>query len=133
MFSVTHATRRLVLLSSVAVVLGLLGGAAAWVLIHLIGLLTNVTLFGRWAWTTPNFSALAGDPRVVVAAVAGALFVAVLARWSPVIRAREPESDRAPHRGGEAGLRGRRHRYRCAVRRRGPDHRDGRIAGLAAR
>src|SRR5215211_5351740 len=86
MFSVTHATRRLVLLSSVAVVLGLLGGAAAWVLIHLIGLLTNVTLFGRWAWTTPNFSTLAGDPRVVVAAVVGALVVALLARWSPVIR-----------------------------------------------
>src|SRR5262245_55989086 len=78
--------RRLVLLASVAALLGGIGGGAAWVLLHLIGLLTNLALFHRFAWTLPSFTTLRPGPGLVVAAVTGGLLVSLLARWSPVIR-----------------------------------------------
>src|ERR687886_1444781 len=80
------ATRRLLLLSVVAAVLGFAGGGAAWVLLHLIAGITNAALFGRWSWATPSFGTLHVGPQVVVAPVVGALVISLLAKWSPVIR-----------------------------------------------
>src|SRR5947209_17970629 len=77
---------RLLLLSGLAALLGGLGGGAAWVLLHLIGLLTNLALFHRFDWALPSFAQLRPSPWIVVAAVAGGLLVSLLARWSPVIR-----------------------------------------------
>lgn len=54
--------KRLVALSAIAAVLGLLAGGAAWALVNLIGLLTNVALFGRVAWELPSFAGLARSP-----------------------------------------------------------------------
>jgi H+/Cl- antiporter ClcA len=79
-------TRRLLLLSGVAAVLGLAGGAAAWVLLHLIGLVTNLALFHRFGWNVPSFAHLPRTPWLVVAAAAGGLLVALLAIYAPVIR-----------------------------------------------
>jgi CIC family chloride channel protein len=73
-------------LALLAAALGLAAGGAAWVLVHLIGLFTNVLLFRRWGWEVPDFSELDRTPLVVVAAVLGAGVVTLLARWSPVIR-----------------------------------------------
>src|SRR5262245_7036229 len=78
--------RRLLLLTALAAVLGLLGGAAAWVLLHLIGLITNLALFQQWGWDVAPMTELNIGPQVVVAAVVGALLISALARWSPVIR-----------------------------------------------
>ncbi|MDQ1567553.1 MAG: hypothetical protein QOF96_2433 [Actinomycetota bacterium] len=78
--------RRLLLLSVLAAVIGLLAGGAAYGLIHLIALLSNVALFGRMGWTLPSLKSLQPSPRVVIAPVLGALLVAVLAKWSPIIR-----------------------------------------------
>ncbi|MEP7059263.1 MAG: chloride channel protein [Actinomycetota bacterium] len=77
---------RLLLLSGLGVVLGLLGGAAAFVLLRLIGLLTNLAFFGRVAWGLPSFSHLHASPRIVIAAVAGSLVVSSLAIWCPMIK-----------------------------------------------
>lgn len=77
---------RLVLLSVLATLLGLLGGAAAFVLIRLIALLTNVALFHRIGWELPNFADLPRTPLLVVVPMAGALAVTLLARWAPEIR-----------------------------------------------
>ena len=77
---------RLLLLSGLAALLGGLGGGAAWVLLRLIGLLTNLALFHRFSWTLPSFTQLHPGPWIVVAAVTGGLLVSLLARWSPVIR-----------------------------------------------
>ena len=77
---------RLLLLSGLAALLGGLGGGAAWVLLRLIGLLTNLALFHRLSWTLPSFTQLHPGPWIVVAAVTGGLLVSLLARWSPVIR-----------------------------------------------
>ncbi|MFN2626047.1 MAG: chloride channel protein [Mycobacteriales bacterium] len=77
---------RLVVLATIAAVLGLAGGGAAWVLLHLIALVTNIALFHRVAWQVPSFSTLPRGPWLVVAAVTGALLVSLLAQWAPVIR-----------------------------------------------
>ena len=82
--------RRLVFLSALAVVLGLVGGGAAFVLVHLIAIITNATLFHRvglqWAGALPSFSNAHFGPGLVIAATLGALFVSFLAKWSPVIK-----------------------------------------------
>src|SRR5690606_5430883 len=79
-------TRRLVLLSAVAAVLGLAGGGAAWVLVHLIDLLTNLALFHELDVDGRSLADLDPGPALVVVAVAGALAISLLARWAPVIR-----------------------------------------------
>src|ERR1051325_10140382 len=81
-----RSTRRLLYVTALAAVVGLAAGGAAWVLLRLIGLITNLALFHRFGWTSPSFSTLDRTPMIVVAAVVGGLLVSVLALWSPVIR-----------------------------------------------
>jgi len=80
------SSQRLLLLSTLAAFLGLLGGGAAWVLLRLIAILTNLALFHRFGTQLPSFAALRPGPGLLVAAAAGGLLVSLLARWSPVIR-----------------------------------------------
>ena len=77
---------RLLLLSVLATVLGLLGGGAAWVLIRLIALLTNLALFHRVGWDLPNFSTLHRGPLLVLTAAASGLIIGLLAKWCPEIQ-----------------------------------------------
>lgn len=78
--------RRLVVLTCLAAGLGLAGGLAAFVLVRLIALLTNLALLHRVGWRLPSFARHPPGLAVVPAALVGALVVALLARWSPVIR-----------------------------------------------
>ena len=78
--------RRLTLLTILGVVLGVVGGGAAWLLVHLIGIITNAALFGRWGTDIPSFANYQPDGWLVVAAAAGGVVVALLAKWAPVIR-----------------------------------------------
>ena len=79
-------TGRLVFMSLLATALGLAGGAAAWVLVRLIGLLTNAALLHEYGWNLPSFRHFHPGPDLLLVAAAGGLVVALLARWSPVIR-----------------------------------------------
>ena len=78
--------RRTCFLAAVGAVLGLAGGGAAWVLLHLIGLITNVALFHQWGWALPSFRNFHPGPILLVEAAAGGLAVSLLALWAPVIR-----------------------------------------------
>ena len=78
--------RRLAVLTALAALLGLAGGGAAWVLLHLIDLITSVALFGELGVDHPTFAELDPSPRILVVAVCGALVVSLLAKWAPVIR-----------------------------------------------
>ena len=78
--------RRILFLSALGGLLGVLGGVAALVLIRSIGLLTNLAFFHRVGWTIPSFRDLRPTPWIPVVAVAGGLVVALLARWCPMIR-----------------------------------------------
>ena len=69
-----------------AVGIGLTAGVAAWALLHLINLFTNLTLFGKFGFEASSFADLSRSPRIVVVAVIGALIVAALATWAPIIR-----------------------------------------------
>lgn len=83
---VQTSSRRLVLLTLVAVALGVAGGGAAWVLVHLISLITNVALFHRVSSRTPILGDLNPGWPLFVVAVVGALAISAMARWAPLIR-----------------------------------------------
>jgi H+/Cl- antiporter ClcA len=82
----TTSPARLLRLTALAGAVGLAAGGAAWALVHLIGLITNLALFNRWGWALPSFRDLQVGPRVVIMAVLGGLGVSLLAKWSPIIR-----------------------------------------------
>ncbi len=69
-----------------AVAIGVAGGGAAYVLVHLIAVMTNLAFFHRVQWSFPSFTHLRRSPLVIVVAVAGGLVVGVMARWAPIIR-----------------------------------------------
>ena len=78
--------QRLLFLSLVAAALGLIGGGAAYVLIKLIALLTNVALLHRVGWELPSFRHFHPDWTLFPAALGGGLVVSLMAKWAPVIR-----------------------------------------------
>jgi len=80
------AAARACFLSLLAAVLGLAGGGAAWLLLHLIGVITNVALLHQWGWTLPSLRHFHPGASLVLVALAGGLVVSLLAKWSPVIR-----------------------------------------------
>lgn len=79
-------TRRLVLLTSIAAVLGVAGGGAAWVLVHLIDVLTNLALFHQLSTEHRTLAGFHPGPALFAVAVGGGLAISLLARWAPVIR-----------------------------------------------
>ena len=136
--------RRTAFLSAIAAVLGVIGGGAAWVLLHLIGLITNVVLFHQWGWTLPSFANFHPGPILFVEAAAGALVVSLLgALVARDPRPRHPGGDGVdPHAPEPHRTAGRRrqtavgrggHRYRRTVRRRRTDHRHRRRVRVAHR
>src|SRR5665811_1572138 len=58
----------------------------AWVLLRLIGLVTNLALFHRFGWSIPSLADLPPSPWLVVAALLGGLAVSLIAWWAPNVR-----------------------------------------------
>ena len=56
-----QSLRRSCLLTLLGLVLGLVGGGAAWVLIKLIALITNVALLHQVGWELPSFEHYVDD------------------------------------------------------------------------
>jgi H+/Cl- antiporter ClcA len=81
-----RASHRVLYITILAAGVGLAAGGAAWVLLRLIGLITNAALFHQYGWTSPSFRHLHRSPLIIVVAVVGGLLVSLLAMWSPVIR-----------------------------------------------
>jgi len=79
-------TQRTLYLSALAAALGIVAGGAAWVLVRLIGLITNLALLHRWGTDLPSLRNYHPGVSLVVVAGAGGLIVSLLAKWSPVIR-----------------------------------------------
>ncbi len=77
---------RIFLLTMLGSVLGVVGGCAAWALLHLIALITNLALYYRVDWTLPASSTLDPSLALIPVAVGGALVVAAMARVAPIIR-----------------------------------------------
>lgn len=83
---IERSTKRLAVLAGLAAILGFAGGAAAWVLVHLIDVITNVALFHQFDTRHRSLSTLDPDWTLYVAAVGGAILISFLAKWAPVIR-----------------------------------------------
>jgi len=80
------AVRRVAFLTFLAATVGAVGGAAAWLLLHLIGLVTNFALLHRFGWQVPSFADHPPGLAVYPAALIGAALVTLLALWAPMIR-----------------------------------------------
>jgi H+/Cl- antiporter ClcA/CBS domain-containing protein len=74
------------LLSAVAVVLGLVGGAAAVGLFKLIGLITHLALLHDVGTSLPSLRDYHPSLWIVPTALVGAVIVSLFAVWAPVIR-----------------------------------------------
>jgi H+/Cl- antiporter ClcA len=84
---VSHtSSRRLLLLTVIAGGLGVAGGGAAWVLVHLIDVITNFAVFHTFSTAHHTYAGFHPGWSLVVAATAGALLISLLAKWAPVIR-----------------------------------------------
>ena len=76
-----NADRRLLLLVGMALIVGAGGTAAAWVLIKLIALVTNLVWFGRLDTGPASMADVVRSPWVVVAPVLGGLVIGLMARF----------------------------------------------------
>jgi chloride channel protein, CIC family len=75
------ADRRLLLLSAMALVTGSAGAGAAWVLLKLIALVTNLAYFHVLSTATPYLSHAKLGPASILIPVAGGLVVGFMARY----------------------------------------------------
>jgi H+/Cl- antiporter ClcA/CBS domain-containing protein len=73
--------RRVVFISALAIVVGAAGAIIAWILTHLIGLITNVSYFGRWSWAFSSPSTSRLGVWSVFIPIAGAIIVGLMARY----------------------------------------------------
>ena len=74
------------LLALLGAVLGGVGGVAAYLVVHLVGLISNLALLHRVAFDLPDLQGYHPSWVLVPTAVAGAAVVVGLAKWSPIIR-----------------------------------------------
>ncbi|HET7483183.1 MAG TPA: chloride channel protein, partial [Actinomycetota bacterium] len=77
---------RLLVLTGLAILIGLAAGGAAWLLLHLIRGITNFALLHRWSWAEPDLAHFHPGPLLFLAAVVGAVIVSLFAKWAPPIR-----------------------------------------------
>jgi CIC family chloride channel protein len=75
------ADRRILLLAGMAIVVGACGTGAAWLLLKLIGLVTNLVWFGHWGVNPASLAHASRSPWMVAAPVLGGLAIGLMARF----------------------------------------------------
>ncbi len=78
--------RRMLVLGGLGLVLGGVGGVAADLVVHLVGLISNLALLHRVGFDLPNLRHYHPGLSLIGVAVAGGLVVVGLARWCPIIK-----------------------------------------------
>ncbi|MGH7094305.1 MAG: chloride channel protein, partial [Stellaceae bacterium] len=73
--------RRLLLLAAMALIVGTAGAVAAWALLHLIYLVTNLAYYGKWNTHQVSIAGNALGAWSVLVPVAGCLVVGLMARF----------------------------------------------------
>lgn len=84
--SLDEPRRRMLGLAVLGLVLGGVGGVAAFLVVRLVGLLSNLALLHRVGFHLPVLRDYHPGPELILVAAGGALVVALLALWSPVIK-----------------------------------------------
>ncbi|HET8931371.1 MAG TPA: chloride channel protein [Acidimicrobiales bacterium] len=77
---------RMALLAGIGVVLGVIGGVAAFAIVNLVGLISNLALLHKVAFDLPDLQHYHPGPDLLLVAIGGAFVVALLARWAPTIK-----------------------------------------------
>lgn len=77
---------RLSLLGALGALLGVAGGLAAWVLIHLINAITNLSFNGSFSFESNPLQYEKFHWQILVAATLAGILISLLAKWSPVIK-----------------------------------------------
>lgn len=77
---------RMAILAGLGVVLGFVGGVAAYIVVNLVGLISNLALLGRIGFSLPDLHHYHPGPSLIGVAVGGGVVVALLALWVPVIK-----------------------------------------------
>ncbi|HEX5396031.1 MAG TPA: chloride channel protein, partial [Candidatus Limnocylindria bacterium] len=75
------ASPRILVLALLAVPIGLIGALLAWLLLNLIGLVTNLLFFGRVAYDLVSPAAAPTSIWIVIVPVLGGLVVGLMARY----------------------------------------------------
>ena len=75
------ADLRMLLLAAMAIVIGTGGACAAWVLLHLIALVTNLAWFGRISASPALIVDATVGPLMIVIPVIGSLIIGIMARF----------------------------------------------------
>ena len=75
------ADRRVLILAGLAVVTGTAASATAWILLTLIGLVTNLVWYGRFDTALTSLAGAAPGPWMIAIPVIGALIVGLMARF----------------------------------------------------
>ena len=71
-------TPRTLVISAVAIAIGVIGGVVAYALLELIGLFTNLFFFGRWDTTLITPAGHDLGPFVILVPAAGGLVIGLL-------------------------------------------------------
>jgi H+/Cl- antiporter ClcA len=79
--AVHNADVRMVLLAAMALVTGTGGAVAAWVLLHLIGLVTNLLWYHRFSWAMTSPAEAATGPLTILIPVLGSVAIGLMARF----------------------------------------------------
>lgn len=77
---------RLRILTALAALIGLASGGAAWALLKLIALVTNLALLHRYSWEATELEDFHPGAWLIPVAIGGAFVVSLLARWAPGIK-----------------------------------------------
>jgi len=73
-------------LAAGGIVLGLLGGVAAFCVVHLVGLISNLALLHRVGFNLPNLRYYHPSWVLIPIALLGGVAVVLLAQWAPMIK-----------------------------------------------
>lgn len=74
------------MLAGLGAILGVVGGCSAYLVIHFVGLVSNLALEDRVGFELPNLRHYHPGIGLIAVAVSGALVIVALARWCPIIK-----------------------------------------------
>ncbi len=77
---------RMAFLATLGLSLGIVGGVAAYIVVKLVALISNLALFQRVGFSLPNLSHYHPGPVLILIAMVGALAVVGLSLWTPIIK-----------------------------------------------
>ncbi len=84
--SLTITRQRITFISILTVVIGILSGLGAFLVVHLVGLISNLALLHRIGYNLPNLHNYHPNWTLIPTALAGGAAVSAIAKFAPIIK-----------------------------------------------